>query len=111
MRRDNSVLPDRARVAEAMDITDPTVSRDTISAVGVARRQPSTILFLAADPSRGSQLELGEECRAIQGEIRAAKFRDDVRLQSRWAVRPDDLLQALNEDAPLVLHFSGHGSG
>ena len=29
---------------------------------------------------------------------------------SRWAVRPDDLLQALLEVRPHVVHFSGHGS-
>lgn len=27
-----------------------------------------------------------------------------------WAVQPDDLLQALNEHEPHVIHFSGHGS-
>jgi hypothetical protein len=31
-------------------------------------------------------------------------------LLSRWAVRPDDLLQALNEVRPHVAQFSGHGS-
>jgi hypothetical protein len=29
---------------------------------------------------------------------------------SRFAVRPDDILQALNEVRPHVVHFSGHGS-
>jgi eukaryotic-like serine/threonine-protein kinase len=73
--------------------------------------QPSTVLFLAANPMRVQPLQLGEECRAIEGRIHAAKFRDQIRFRSRWAARPDDLLQALNEDTPLVLHFSGHGEG
>ena len=30
--------------------------------------------------------------------------------QTEWAVRPDDLLQFLNEYRPHVVHFSGHGS-
>src|SRR6185295_13986290 len=34
-----------------------------------------------------------------------------IRFRSRWAARPDDLLQALNEDTPSILHFSGHGTG
>jgi hypothetical protein len=73
--------------------------------------EPSTVLFLAANPVRLQWLQLGEECRAIEDKIRAAKFRDRLRFRSRWAARPDDLLQALNEDTPTVLHFSGHGDG
>lgn len=72
---------------------------------------PSTVLFLAANPVRVPALQLGEECRAIEDKIRAAKFCDRIRFRSRWAARPDDLLQALNEDTPSVLHFSGHGAG
>ncbi len=33
-----------------------------------------------------------------------------MELESRWAVRTQDLLQALNEVKPRVVHFSGHGS-
>jgi RNA polymerase sigma factor (sigma-70 family) len=73
--------------------------------------EPSTVLFLAANPVRLQWLQLGAECRAIEDKIRAAKFRDRLRFRSRWAARPDDLLQALNEDTPTVLHFSGHGDG
>ncbi|HEX2687932.1 MAG TPA: CHAT domain-containing protein [Kofleriaceae bacterium] len=72
---------------------------------------PSTVLFLAANPAKVQLLQLGEECRAIEDKIRAAKFRDQIRFQSWWAARPDDLLQALNEHTPSVLHFSGHGDG
>jgi RNA polymerase sigma factor (sigma-70 family) len=56
-------------------------------------------------------LQLGEECRAIEDKTRGARFRDQLRFRSRWAARPDDLLQALHEDDPTVLHFSGHGAG
>lgn len=73
--------------------------------------QPKTVLFLAANPLQLPALQLGEECRAIEHKIRAAKFRDQIHFRSRWAARPDDLLQALNEDAPSILHFSGHGVG
>lgn len=76
-----------------------------------AAMRPSTVLFLAANPVRVQALQLGEECRAIQDKIRGARFRDQIRFRSWWAARPDDLLQALNEDTPSVLHFSGHGAG
>jgi hypothetical protein len=67
------------------------------------------ILFLAANPG-GSQLQLDREAREITAKIRAAEHRDSLELITRWAVRPDDLQQALLETKPHVLHFSGHGS-
>jgi serine/threonine protein kinase len=72
--------------------------------------QPSTVLFLAANPAV-PELQLGRECQTIEDRIRGARFRDQLRLRPRWAARPDDLLQALHEHEPAVLHFSGHGAG
>ena len=74
------------------------------------------VLFFAANPvaPRGaaaiSQLALDEEIREIGAMIRASDHRNSLLLVSRWAVRPDDLIQALNEERPHVVHFSGHGS-
>src|SRR5690606_27313227 len=69
-----------------------------------------TVLFLAANPLDQEQLRLDEEVRAIGEMIRKAKYRDVVRLESRWALRPLDVLQAINECRPTIVHFSGHGS-
>jgi hypothetical protein len=69
-----------------------------------------TVLFLAANPLDQQQLRLDEEVRAIGEMIRKSEHRDSVRLESRWAVRPLDVLQAINECRPRVVHFSGHGS-
>lgn len=68
------------------------------------------ILFLAANPSGTGSLQLDEEHRAISQKIRQSEYRDNLELTSAWAVRPDDLLQALNEHRPNIVHFSGHGS-
>jgi len=68
------------------------------------------VLFFAANPKDQSNLQLNEEIRAIESKIRASEYRDSVKLISKWAVRPDDLLQALNEHNPHIVHFSGHGS-
>lgn len=67
------------------------------------------MLFLAANPSDSNRLELDEEVRDIEAKIRSSEHRDVLLLKTRWAVRADDLLQALNEDRPAVVHFSGHG--
>ena len=77
------------------------------------------ILFLAADPRRAASgtptptnrlLELDEEYRAIQQRIRQGSHRDDIELQAHLAVRPQDLLDALNQHRPRIVHFSGHGT-
>jgi len=68
------------------------------------------VLFLAANPQDQTELRLDEEIRAITEKIRSSDYRDSVELISRWAVRPSDLLQALNEFKPQIVHFSGHGS-
>ena len=69
-----------------------------------------TVLFLASNPLDQAQLRLDEEARAIQEMIRKSEHRDAVTLESRWAVRPLDVLEAINECNPRVVHFSGHGS-
>ncbi|WP_428262820.1 effector-associated domain 2-containing protein [Haliangium sp.] len=68
------------------------------------------ILFLAANPAETVRLALDEEARAIEHKIRAAEHRDRFEFITQWAVRADDLLQALNQHRPEVVHFGGHGS-
>lgn len=68
------------------------------------------ILFLASNPIDVDRIRLDEEVRAIQEKIRLSDHRDTVKFESRWAVRPSDLFQAINETNPTIIHFSGHGS-
>jgi hypothetical protein len=75
----------------------------------------ATVLFFSADPlsappnGHAARLLLDEEVRSIREKVRGAEHRDRLLFDVRWAVRPDDLLQALNETPPQVVHFSGHG--
>lgn len=68
------------------------------------------ILFLSANPDDQAPLRIDEEFRSIQRSLRATKLRDVIRLESRWASRAGDLIDAINEEQPQILHFSGHGS-
>jgi hypothetical protein len=68
------------------------------------------VLFLASNPIDQQQLRLDEEARAISEMIRKSKHRDSVKFETCWAVQPIDLLQAINEYNPSIIHFSGHGS-
>lgn len=73
------------------------------------------VLFFAADPhsappyGRSGRLLLDEDIRAIQAKVRASDHRDALEFDYRLAARSDDLIQALNEVQPAVVHFSGHG--
>lgn len=69
-----------------------------------------TVLFMASNPTGSMPLRLDEEARSIQEMIRKSEHRDSVNFVTRWAVRPMDILQAINELNPDVIHFSGHGS-
>lgn len=68
------------------------------------------ILFCAANPSETSPLDLEEELRSLEQELRGVKYRDSISLVARHAVRPDDLVRHVRADGPTVLHFSGHGT-
>lgn len=68
-----------------------------------------TILFLAANPAGTNVLALGEEARAIHLELERSGHGDRFALETRWAVRPLDLLHELGKLKPAVVHFSGHG--
>jgi len=75
-------------------------------------RLPETIkvLFVAANPEASQRLQLDEEIRAVTEKIRASEHRDSVELVACWAARTSDLIQALNQHRPHVIHFSGHGT-
>ena len=69
------------------------------------------ILVLAANPQSTPGLRLDEEVRSIQRSIQMARERDLFQIVSEWAVRTEDLIQALMSHQPHIVHFIGHGSG
>jgi len=70
-----------------------------------------TILILAANPKGTKPLRLDEEVREIEERLRGSKYRDRFVVEQRWAVRPQDIQQALLDCKPQIVHFSGHGGG
>lgn len=68
------------------------------------------ILFLASDPKNTSRLRLGEEFREIQEKLKLAKLRDNFQLElPQLSLRVEDIIQALLDTQPQIVHFSGHG--
>ena len=84
------------------------IQRDIIDLQSIP--ETITVLFMASNPAGSVQLRLDEEARSIAEMIRKSEHRDSVKFESRWAARPMDILQAINELQPNVVHFSGHGS-
>ena len=46
----------------------------------------------------------------MQQEVRGSKFRDNIDLHYRPAADLKSLIQGLNDLAPAIVHFSGHGN-
>lgn len=69
-----------------------------------------TVLFFSANPNDMPSLALDEEVREITQKIRLSAHRDSVDLRTVWATRPLDIMQAINEHQPHVIHISGHGT-
>jgi hypothetical protein len=67
------------------------------------------VLMLAANPLSSVRLAVDEEARQITERLRLSHDRDAFDLITCWAVRPEDLLQYLNQHSPHIVHFSGHG--
>ncbi len=85
----------------------PTPLKESPSKVATSA---GCILFVAANPLTTDRVQLDQEARDIEQKIRASEHRDFFSLKTRWAATVDDLLQALLEDKPGVVHFSGHGN-
>lgn len=103
---------DRMRQMAGKLTRHDVLHQQTLSALDRLGQLPEKIvvLFMASNPLDQAALRLDEEARAIAEMIRKSAHRDAVRFESCWAVRPLDVLQAINEHQPRIIHFSGHGS-
>jgi hypothetical protein len=71
---------------------------------------PKKILILAANPLKTVHLRLDEEIREIDEGLRRSKWRDRFVLVKKTAVTARGLRQALLDEDPQIVHFSGHGA-
>ncbi|MFJ8082661.1 effector-associated domain EAD1-containing protein [Streptomyces sp. NPDC096205] len=68
-----------------------------------------TVLCLLAGPREASQLQLRREFRTIEEAARRGRRRT-LRVELSAATRRHDILPALSEHRPDIVHFAGHGS-
>ncbi len=69
------------------------------------------ILFFGTNPVGTPRLRVDEEIREIQQTIKQGRERDNILVNTEWAVRPRDITQALIDFQPHFVHFAGHGGG
>ena len=69
------------------------------------------VLMMCASPKdAGDPLRLDEEARDLKEQIRLVdKPKQDVVVTHAWAVRTDQVQMEVMNNAPDILHFSGHG--
>lgn len=73
-------------------------------------RQTVKALMLLAAPKDADRLRLDEEVRDLKDKLRVVQNAAvDVLVVNEWAVRVDQIQDALFNEKPQVLHFSGHG--
>jgi len=68
------------------------------------------VLYLTSSPGNEAPLRVDAEVNNVLKALRSAKHRDLVDLQHRPAAGPQDLIDAINDHRPHVIHFSGHGA-
>jgi hypothetical protein len=68
-----------------------------------------TILFLSANPKDSERKRFDEEFREIEEGLRRSKFRDNFKLEQKFAVRSKDIRRALLDFEPEIVHFCTHG--
>jgi hypothetical protein len=69
------------------------------------------VLILAANPLETARLRLDKETEEIRTTLQLSPNRDRFEIESRGALRPQDLQTHLYNLKPQILHFSGHGGG
>ncbi|MBC7280215.1 CHAT domain-containing protein [Hoeflea sp.] len=73
-------------------------------------RQAMKALMLLAAPKDADRLRLDEEVRDLKDKLRVVQNAVvDIVVVNEWAVRVDQIQDALFNEKPQVLHFSGHG--
>lgn len=89
-----------------------------------AAPEPLRVLYLTAGPDATERettlpdgtvvreyvyLRVDAEVREVRRALRGSKYRDLVVVEHRPAATAEDLLDAINDLRPHVVHFSGHG--
>ncbi len=73
-------------------------------------KMEAVILFLGANPSNQTQLDLAKEAQAIGDQLRSTDLRDQFRIEQQWEPKAQQIPGKILRFRPTIVHFSGHGS-
>jgi hypothetical protein len=90
--------------------TTLVVKRTIVTRQALKKRKPLDVLYLMSNPTKKHALSLDKEVKAVKAEISRSRFRDNVALHQSEAADFKDILNGLNDHAPRIVHFSGHGN-
>jgi Effector-associated domain 1/CHAT domain len=110
---DNGLIVDGLRkLTEAAAILREgnVVLTQAVKAARAVNGSPLKILFLTANPQDTDHLRVNAEIREIMKITKDSKAMPRrLVVEFRLAVQPDDLVPALEDVHPTLVHFSGHG--
>jgi hypothetical protein len=107
---DNKKLRDSIPTKRAPKLNGKAIYRTVITRAVLRKRKHIDVLYLMANPVRRLSLRVDAEVKAVNAEIQRSKFRDNITLHQSPAAGFDEILHGLNDHAPRVVHFSGHGN-
>ncbi|MER9937892.1 CHAT domain-containing protein [Mesorhizobium sp. M0088] len=82
----------------------------SIKRQGKPEKRAIKVLILSAAPKDADRLRLDQEARDLKEKLRAVERKVvTIEVVNEWAVRVDQIQDALFNGKPQVLHFSGHG--
>jgi hypothetical protein len=89
-------------------IHTPRTSKRPTDGRSLAQGRPHKMLFAAANPDV-NKLAIDAEWRRIEERFSKKKCRVEIERVDRWATTTDDFRQAVLDERPVIVHFSGHG--
>lgn len=81
----------------------------TVTVRALKKLKRLNVLYLTANPDEQNSLRVDAEIRQVQEAVRGSKLRDNVELLYRPAADLVSIVDGLNDHAPGIVHFSGHG--
>jgi hypothetical protein len=107
----NALLKESESLRKNYDesLSEIRILQDKLSEKAQSNDEVIKILFLGASPADEDRLRIDQEVRDIEGRLKMAALRDNFDLKSEWAVTSQSLQQAMLDQHPNIVQFSGHG--
>ena len=86
------------------------IKRTIVTRQALKKRKMLDVLYLMSNPTKKHALGLDKEVNEVKAEINRSRFRDNIALHQSEAANFKDILNGLNDHAPRIVHFSGHGN-